>query len=73
MLVRLAITLLDRGRSDVELTLDLLDTVSPVYLLLKIQCISTCEEGFLNPDTGDSLVDIFVIHDVDSLRPFMFG
>ena len=52
-LVRLAVTLLDRGKSDViELPKDLLETVAPVYSLLQIQCVSSCEERFLNPDTG---------------------
>ena len=57
-LVRLAITLLDRGKSDMELNEDLLDTVAPVFSLLQIQCVSTSEEGFLNPDTGDIQVCI---------------
>ena len=33
-LVRLAITLLEQGSSDMELTTDLLDTVAPVFSLL---------------------------------------
>ena len=57
-LVRLAITLLDRVKSDMELNEDLLDTVAPVFSLLQIQCVSTSEEGFLNPDTGDIQVCI---------------
>ena len=40
-LVRLAITLLDRVKSDMELNEDLLDTVAPVFSLLQIQCVST--------------------------------
>ena len=52
-LVRLAISLLGRGKSDVvELAKDLHETVAPVYSLLQIDCVSTCEGSFLNPDTG---------------------
>ena len=41
-LVRLAITLLDRGKSDVvELPKELLETVTPVYSLLQIHCVSS--------------------------------
>ena len=57
-LVRLAITLLEQGSSDMELTTDLLDTVAPVFSLLQTQCVSPNEEGFLNPDTGNIQVCI---------------
>ena len=52
-LVRLAITLLDRGKSDVlDLTKDLLETVTPVYSLLQIHCITSSEARLLNLETG---------------------
>ena len=51
-LVRLAISLLERGKSDVvELAKDLHETVALVYSLLQIDCVSTWKESFLNPDT----------------------